>query len=44
MTVSNKSLERRRLLVDISTMLQFGIFLIGFIGLIVELIKLSQKK
>ncbi|MBK4047498.1 type I toxin-antitoxin system toxin PepG1 [Staphylococcus aureus] len=44
MTVSNKSLERRRLLVDISTMLQFGIFLIAFIGLIVELIKLSQKK
>nr|WP_231460212.1 MULTISPECIES: putative holin-like toxin [Staphylococcus] len=25
-------------------MLQFGIFLIAFIGLIVELIKLSQKK
>ncbi|MEJ7532797.1 type I toxin-antitoxin system toxin, partial [Staphylococcus hominis] len=28
MMVSIKSLERRRLLVDISTMLQFGIFLI----------------
>ncbi|MCG7826647.1 putative holin-like toxin [Staphylococcus epidermidis] len=28
---------------DISTMLQFGIFLIAFIGLIIELIKLSQK-
>nr|WP_236549887.1 putative holin-like toxin [Staphylococcus pasteuri] len=25
-------------------MLQFGIFLITFIGLIIELIKLSQKK
>ncbi|MEB6210159.1 putative holin-like toxin [Staphylococcus pasteuri] len=25
-------------------MLQFGIFLIAFIGLIIELIKLSQKK
>ncbi|EAC3257017.1 putative holin-like toxin [Listeria monocytogenes] len=44
MTVSIKSLERRRLLVDISTMLQFGIFLIALIGLIVELIKLSKKK
>ncbi|MDO6574955.1 MULTISPECIES: type I toxin-antitoxin system toxin PepG1 [Staphylococcus] len=44
MMVSIKSLERRRLLVDISTMLQFGIFLITFIGLIIELIKLSQKK
>ncbi|WP_430507617.1 type I toxin-antitoxin system toxin PepG1 [Burkholderia sp. BCCCDS05] len=42
--VSIKSLERRRLLVGISTMLQFGIFLIAFIGLIIELIKLSQKK
>ncbi|WP_306768024.1 putative holin-like toxin [Staphylococcus warneri] len=39
MMVSIKSLKRRRLLVDISTMLQFGIFLIAFIGLI----KLSQK-
>ncbi|MBM0798629.1 putative holin-like toxin [Staphylococcus epidermidis] len=44
MMVSIKSLERRRLLDDISTMLQFGIFLIAFIGLIIELIKLSQKK
>ncbi|ECR3422510.1 putative holin-like toxin [Campylobacter jejuni] len=44
MTVSIKSLERRRLLVDISTMLQFGIFLIALIGLVIELIKLSQKK
>ncbi|ECO2926646.1 putative holin-like toxin [Campylobacter jejuni] len=44
MMVSKKSLERRRLLVDISTMLQFGIFLIALIGLIIELIKLSQKK
>lgn len=43
MMVSKKSLERRRLLVDISTMLQFGIFLIALIGLIIELIKLSQK-
>ncbi|EOI1860609.1 putative holin-like toxin [Actinomadura sp. NPDC048955] len=25
-------------------MLQFGIFLIAFIGLVIELIKLSQKK
>lgn len=44
MTVSIKSLERRRLLVDISTMLQFWIFLIALIGLVIELIKLSQKK
>ncbi|MBM0782322.1 putative holin-like toxin [Staphylococcus epidermidis] len=44
MMVSIKSLERRRLLVDISTMLQFGIFLIAFIGLVIELIKLRQKK
>lgn len=43
MTVSIKSLERRRLLVDISTMLQFGIFLIALIGLVIELIKLRQK-
>ena len=43
MVVSIKSLERRRLLVDISTMLQFGIFLIALIGLIIDLIKLSQK-
>ncbi|MBO1996667.1 hypothetical protein J4714_11965 [Staphylococcus epidermidis] len=43
MTVSIKSLERRRLLVDISTMLQFWIFLIALIGLVIELIKLSQK-
>ncbi|PIH11652.1 hypothetical protein CTJ10_12110 [Staphylococcus epidermidis] len=43
MVVSIKSLERRRLLVDISTMLQFGIFLIALIGLVIELIKLSQK-
>ncbi|EPP69431.1 hypothetical protein M458_00570, partial [Staphylococcus epidermidis Scl22] len=44
MVVSIKSLERRRLLVDISTTLQFGIFLIALIGLVIELIKLSQKK
>ncbi|WP_347130951.1 putative holin-like toxin [Staphylococcus capitis] len=31
-------------MVTISTMLQFGIFLIAFIGLVIELIKLSQKK
>ncbi|MBF2214515.1 MULTISPECIES: type I toxin-antitoxin system toxin PepG1 [Staphylococcus] len=43
MVVSIKSLERRRLLADISTMLQFGIFLIALIGLVIELIKLSQK-
>ncbi|MGC9651052.1 putative holin-like toxin [Staphylococcus warneri] len=30
-------------MVDISTMLQFGIFLIALIGLIIELIKLSKK-
>ncbi|MCG1272703.1 MULTISPECIES: type I toxin-antitoxin system toxin PepG1 [Bacillales] len=43
MAVSIKSLERRRLLIDISTILQFGIFLIALIGLIIVLIKLSQK-
>ena len=43
MAVSIKSLERRRLLIDIITILQFGIFLIALIGLIIVLIKLSQK-
>ena len=43
MTVSIKSLETRRLLVDISIMLQFGMFIIAFIGLVIELIKLRQK-
>ncbi|KAB2267005.1 putative holin-like toxin [Staphylococcus epidermidis] len=31
-------------MVTVSTMLQFGIFLIAFIGLVIELIRLSQKK
>ncbi|MDT0758533.1 putative holin-like toxin [Staphylococcus epidermidis] len=31
-------------MVTVSAMLQFGIFLIAFIGLVIELIKLSQKK
>jgi hypothetical protein len=44
MTVSIKSLERRRLVgYTVSAMLQFGIFLIAFIGLVIELIRLSQK-
>lgn len=43
MAVTIKFLERRHLWIDISTMLQFGIFLIALIGLIIEFIKLSQK-
>nr|WP_078156886.1 type I toxin-antitoxin system toxin PepG1 [Staphylococcus aureus] len=39
-----KSLERRRLMITISTMLQFGLFLIAFIGLVIKLIELSNKK
>ncbi|WP_367008345.1 putative holin-like toxin (plasmid) [Staphylococcus capitis subsp. urealyticus] len=31
-------------MVTVSTMLQFGIFLIAFIGLVIEIIRLSQKK
>ncbi|MGT0197896.1 putative holin-like toxin [Staphylococcus aureus] len=38
-----KSLERRRLMITISTMLQFGLFLIALIGL-VSAIELSNKK
>ncbi|WP_301560587.1 putative holin-like toxin [Staphylococcus epidermidis] len=32
------------ILVTIATMLQFGIFLIALIGLVIKLIDLSQKK
>ncbi|HDJ6345351.1 TPA: putative holin-like toxin, partial [Staphylococcus aureus] len=32
-----KSLERRRLMITISTMLQFGLFLIALIGLVIKL-------
>ncbi|HCW9009986.1 TPA: putative holin-like toxin [Staphylococcus aureus] len=39
-----KSLERRRLMITISTMLQFGLFLIALIGLVIKLIELSNKK
>ncbi|HEE8916179.1 putative holin-like toxin [Staphylococcus aureus] len=39
-----KSLERRRLMITISTMLQFGLFLIALIGLVIKLIELSIKK
>ncbi|NDP67748.1 putative holin-like toxin [Staphylococcus aureus] len=38
-----KSLERRRLMITISTMLQFGLFLIALIGLVIKLIELSTK-
>ncbi|HCZ8292346.1 TPA: putative holin-like toxin [Staphylococcus aureus] len=38
------SLERRRLMITISTMLQFGLFLIALIGLVIKLIELSNKK
>ncbi|MBA9941757.1 putative holin-like toxin [Staphylococcus epidermidis] len=30
-------------MVDISIMLQFGMFIIAFIGLVIELIKLRKK-
>ncbi|HDE4603837.1 TPA: putative holin-like toxin [Staphylococcus aureus] len=39
-----KSLERRCLMITISTMLQFGLFLIALIGLVIKLIELSNKK
>lgn len=39
-----ESLERRRLMITISTMLQFGLFLIALIGLVIKLIELSNKK
>ncbi|MGT3704352.1 type I toxin-antitoxin system toxin PepG1 [Staphylococcus aureus] len=39
-----KPLERRRLMITISTMLQFGLFLIALIGLVIKLIELSIKK
>ncbi|HGW3918888.1 type I toxin-antitoxin system toxin PepG1 [Staphylococcus aureus] len=39
-----KSLERRRLMITISTMLQFGLFLIALIGIVIKLIELSNKK
>ncbi|HCV4423936.1 TPA: putative holin-like toxin [Staphylococcus aureus] len=44
MVVLLKSLERRRLMITISTMLQFGLFLIALIGLVIKLIELSNKK
>ncbi|WP_309250619.1 type I toxin-antitoxin system toxin PepG1 [Staphylococcus aureus] len=44
MVASLKSLERRRLMITISTMLQFGLFLIALIGLVIKLIELSNKK
>nr|WP_326010087.1 putative holin-like toxin [Staphylococcus caprae] len=31
-------------MVTISTLLQFGIFLIALLGLVIELLQLSQKK
>ncbi|EJN0209971.1 TPA: putative holin-like toxin [Staphylococcus aureus] len=44
MVALHKSLERRRLMITISTMLQFGLFLIALIGLVIKLIELSNKK
>ncbi|EOB9449452.1 type I toxin-antitoxin system toxin PepG1 [Staphylococcus aureus] len=44
MVALHKSLERRRLMITISNMLQFGLFLIALIGLVIKLIELSNKK
>ncbi|PCM39964.1 hypothetical protein CPU09_13860 [Mammaliicoccus sciuri] len=48
MYVSTQSLERRRLLVSIDVVIQmmmsFGIFILTFIGIVVAIIKISQKK
>lgn len=47
MYVSTQSLERRRLLVSIDVsiqmMMSFGIFILTFIGIVIALIKISQK-
>jgi len=41
----NTIFERKsRILVTIATMLQFGMFLIALIGLVIKLIDLGQKK
>ncbi|MFZ8067219.1 putative holin-like toxin [Staphylococcus aureus] len=44
MTVISCLVQRRRLMITISTMLQFGLFLIALIGLVIKLIELSNKK
>ncbi|CAG7915030.1 hypothetical protein SSCS72_02851 [Mammaliicoccus sciuri] len=48
MYVSTQSLERRRLLVSIDVaiqmMMSFGIFILTFIGIVIAIIKISQKK
>ncbi|WP_218697498.1 putative holin-like toxin [Mammaliicoccus sciuri] len=48
MCVSTQSIERRRLLVTIEVtiqmMISFGIFILTFIGIVIAIINISQKK